>query len=110
MKTFIQPLSILFLVMIAAGFVSIPDAGADEGSCVLQASNTDVFLIIYDMSRDGTRGAQIWQGRINAGQTVRLNTPNARFVYDYNSQPDTDQPLSGGSERWCSNDEVILVP
>jgi hypothetical protein len=30
--------------------------------------------------------------------------------HDYNSQPDKDQPLSGGTERWCSNDETVLVP
>ena len=35
--------------MIAAGFVSIRDAGADQGSCVLQATNTDVFVIVYDI-------------------------------------------------------------
>ncbi len=110
MKTLLQPVSILFLAMITAGFLSIPDAGADQGSCVLQATNTDAFVIVYDMDRNGNQGPQIWQGRINAGQSVRINTPHARFVYDYNSQPDTDQPLSGGTERLCSNDEIILVP
>ena len=110
MKRLMQRVSFLFLLMTAAGFVFLPDAGAEEGSCILQATGTDVFLIIYDMSSDGTQGAQIWEGRINAGQSVRITTPHARFLYDYNSQPDTDQPLSGGSERWCNNDEVILVP
>jgi len=110
MKFFTKLLSILFLAVIGAGFVALPGAGADEGSCILQATDSDVFLIIYDMNDDGTRGSQIWEGRINAGQTARITTPHARFVYDYNAQPDTDQPLSGGTERWCNNDEVILVP
>lgn len=51
-----------------------------------------------------------WQGRIYANESVKITTPHARFVYDYNSQPDKDQPLSGGTERWCNNDETILVP
>jgi hypothetical protein len=110
MKIFTRFLTILFLAIMAAGYVLIPDVGAEEGSCILQATNTDVFIIIYDMTPDGTQGDQIWQGRINAGQSARIKTPNGRFLYDYNSQPDTDQPLSGGNERWCSNDEVILVP
>jgi hypothetical protein len=110
MKLSSKSLSILFLTMIAAGFVSLPDAGAEQGSCILQATDTDVFIIIYDMNDDGSRGPQIWEGRVNAGQNARITTPHARFVYDYNSQPDTDQPLSGGTERWCNNDEVILVP
>ncbi len=49
MKTLLQPVSILFLAMITAGFLSIPDAGADQGSCVLQATNTDAFVIVYDI-------------------------------------------------------------
>ena len=110
MKLLSKSLSILFLAMIAAGFVSLPNAGAEQGSCILKATNDDVFIIIYDLNSDGSRGPQIWEGRINAGQSVRITTPHQQFDYDYNSQPDTDQPLSGGTERWCNNDEVILVP
>jgi hypothetical protein len=110
MRTDIKAFLILFLAFIAAGFVSLPDAAAEEGSCILQATDDDVFIIIYDMNSDGTRGSQIWEGRINAGQNTRITTPHQQFVYDYNAQPDTDQPLSGGTERWCNNDEVILVP
>jgi hypothetical protein len=110
MKRFSKTLSILFLAMITAGFISLPDAGADPGSCILQATDDDVYIIIYDLNSDGSRRGQIWEGRINAGQTARIVTPHGQFDYDYNSQPDTDQPLSGGTERWCHNDEVILVP
>ena len=110
MKSYIKAFSIIFLAFIAAGFVSLTDAAAEEGSCILQATDDNVFIIIYDMNSDGTRGAQIWEGRINAGQSTRITTPHQQFVYDYNSQPDTDQPLSGGTERWCNNNEVILVP
>jgi hypothetical protein len=111
MKRLTKSLAILFLAflaMITAGFISLPDAAA--GSCILQATDDDVFIIIYDLNSDGSRRGQIWEGRINAGQTARIVTPHGQFDYDYNSQPDTDQPLSGGTERWCNNDEVILVP
>jgi hypothetical protein len=30
--------------------------------------------------------------------------------YDYNSEPDKDQPLSGGIDHGCNNLETILVP
>jgi hypothetical protein len=110
MKFCFKLLSFLFLAIIAAGFVSLPDAGADQGSCILQATDKDVFVLLYDINDDGSRGAQIWEGRINAGQTARITTPHPQFIYYYNDQPDSDQPLSGGTERWCNNDEVILVP
>jgi hypothetical protein len=30
--------------------------------------------------------------------------------YDYNAQPNEDQLLSGGNDRWCNNLNTILVP
>ena len=110
MKTIYKLFSILFIAMLVVALVPIPDAKAEEGSCYLQATNTDVFIVVFDMDRDGNKGPKIWQGRINADQSVKITAPHGRFVYDYNSQPDEDQPLSGGTERWCSNDETVLVP
>lgn len=110
MKRFTKSLSIIILAVISAGFISLLCAEADAGSCILKATDDDVFIVIYDLNSDGSRRGQIWEGRINAGQTARIVTPHAQFDYDYNSQPDTDQPLSGGTARWCNNDEVILVP
>ena len=103
-------LSIVLLAIFSTGVVSLPKAQAEEGTCYLQATNTDVFIIVFDMDREGNKGKQIWQGRINADESVKITTPNARFVYSYNSRPDEDQPLSGGAERWCNADETILVP
>ena len=101
---------ILFFAVMSAGFLSIPQAEAEEGSCYLKASNTDVFIIVFDMDRDGNQGHQIWQGRINQGESVKITAPHARFRYDYNSQPDEDQPLSGDVDRSCNSGETILVP
>jgi hypothetical protein len=100
---------ILFTVM-STGFLSILKADAEEGTCVLQASNTDVFIIVFDLDRDGNQGAQIWQGRLNQGESAKITAPHGRFRYDYNAQPDEDQPLSGGQDRSCNSGEAILVP
>jgi hypothetical protein len=67
-------------------------------------------LIVFDLDRDGNQGDQIWQGRINRGESVKITVPHGRFRYDYNAHPDQDQPLSGGFDRSCSNLETILVP
>ena len=103
-------LSVMFLAMMATAILTITEVQAQEGSCYLQATNTDVFIVVFDMDRDGNRGHKLWQGRINVNESVKITTPHARFVYDYNSQPDSDQPLSGGTSRWCNNDETVLVP
>jgi hypothetical protein len=71
---------------------------------------TDVFVIVFDMDRDGNQGRQIWQGRINQGESVKITAPHGLLRYDYNSEPDKDQPLSGGIDHGCNNLETILVP
>lgn len=102
--------AIVFTAVLMTIIVSIPESQAQKGTCYLQAEDQDVFVVIFDMDKDGNKGRKIWQGRINANQSVKITTPHGRFVYDYNAQPDIDQPLSGGTERWCNNEETVLVP
>ena len=99
---------ILFAVM-SASFFSIPQANAEEGTCVLEA-NQDVFVIVWDHDNQGNKGRQIWQGRINQGKSVKITAPHAHIRYSYNDQPEEDQPLTGDTDRSCSNNETILVP
>jgi hypothetical protein len=103
-------LSITLCALTFAAIFNAEDATAEEGACFLKASNKAVFLIVYDIDRDGNQGAQIWQGRLNQGESVKITTPHGRFRYDYNDQPDQDQPLSGGADRWCNNLNTVLVP
>ena len=109
MKDIARYLSIIFLGIILTGVGFIPESNADERSCYLEASNTDVFVIVFDLDRDGNQGQQIWQGRINQGESVLITTSNRRFRYDYKSQPDEDQPFSGGYDRWCNDKKTLLV-
>ena len=110
MRKISRILPIAFLTVILAGFLAVQNADAEEGSCYLKATNTDVFVIVFDMDRDGNQGRQIWQGRINQGESVKITAPHGLLRYDYNSEPDKDQPLSGGIDRGCNNLETILVP
>ena len=65
---------------------------------------------VFDLDKEGNQGSQIWQGRINRGETVKITAPHGRFNYDYTYQPGENQPLSGGSARWCNNNLTIQVP
>jgi len=101
---------IIFFAVMLAWFLSIPQADAEEGTCVLEASNKDVFVIVFDADDEGNKGDQIWQGRINQGESAKITAPHARIRYSYNDQPDEDQPLSGDVDRSCNGGESILVP
>jgi hypothetical protein len=96
--------------VMSAGFFPVLRADAEEGTCVLEASNQDVFVLVWDQDGEGNKGRQIWQGRINQGESAKIKAPHAIIRYSYNDQPDEDQPLSGDVSRSCSGGEIILVP
>ena len=101
---------IILFTVISAGFLSTHKADTEEGTCVLEAAHKDVFVIVWDQDDEGNKGHQIWQGRINQGESAKITAPHALIRYSYNDQPDEDQPLSGDVDRSCSGGETILVP
>jgi hypothetical protein len=110
MKRIHRLLAIFFFMIIFTGLLSASKLSAKEGSCYLKASQTDVYVILYDLNRNGDMGAKIWEGRINQGQEVLVTVPNARFRLYHNNQPDVNQPMSGGVNRWCNSKRTIGVP
>ena len=104
------PYRIYYTLCGDVGRFLIPQADAEEGTCVLEAADKDVFVIVFDADNEGNKGAQIWQGRINQGESAKITAPHARIRYSYNDQPEEDQPLSGDVDRSCSRGEKILVP
>ena len=110
MKRIYQSLTIFFFAIMLTGMISASKTSAEEGSCYLKASSKDVFVIVYDLNRNGDMGSLIWQGRINKGQEALIRAPHARFRYYYNAQPDVNQPMSGGNNRLCDNQRTVGVP
>jgi len=101
---------IILFTVVSAGFISILKADAKEGTCIFEASNQDVFVIVWDQDDEGNKGRQIWQGRINQGESAKITAPHGQIRYSYNDQPDEDQPLSGDVNRSCEGGETISVP
>jgi len=101
---------IVSAAIVFSGILSAVESPAAEGTCYLQATNTDVFVKVFDLDRGGNMGHMIWEGRLNAHQSAKITTPHGRFRYYYNSQPDKDQASSGGINRWCNNNHSVLVP
>ena len=110
MKRIFRTLSIFFFAIILTSLLSASKISATEGSCYLKALRTDVFVILHELNRDGDMGSKIWEGRINEGQEVLVSVPHARFRLYYNDQPDVNQPMSGGTDRWCDNKRTVGVP
>ena len=110
MKRIYQSLTILFFAIILTGMISASKTSAEEGSCYLKALSTDVFVMVYDLNRNGDMGSLIWQGRINEGQEKSIMAPHGRFRYYYNTQASVNGLMSGGVNRWCDNKRTVGVP
>lgn len=91
------------------GWMLLSVATAEEGTCYLKADR-DVYLKVYDFDDDGNRGGILWQGRLNEGKTIELKAPHGLFSYEYNAQPDENQPLNSAEQRMCNSNETIGVP
>lgn len=102
-----------FLFVFIAALLSLlvmPSAAlSDEGTCYIEAV-TDVYVELYDLDRDGNHGEMIWSGRLKQGETALIKAPHARFRYKYNDQPDEEQALSVGADKWCNGKTRVAVP
>ena len=105
-----QLVSIIFLAGVIAACAVGPDVDTREGACRLKAAQSDVYLKVFDLDRNGNMGPLIWEGRINQGQTALINTSQAYFRYFYNSEPDVDRPFSSGPDKACDDLDVVVVP
>jgi len=85
-------------------------APKEDGACILKAAHHDVYLNVFEVDSDGNMGPLIWQGRINRGQTARIQTTHAYFRYFYNSEPEVDQPFSSGMDKACNDSDTVDVP
>lgn len=101
---------IVFFSVMLTGFLSILKTDAEEGTCVLEAPDKDVFVVVWDLDEEGNKGPKIWEGRINEGGTAKITAPHASIRYSYNDQPDVDQPLSGDVDHPCYGGITISVP
>ena len=110
MKASFEALVVAAIITLLMGFMSPTAATAEEGTCILKAYPDDVYLEVYDWDEDGNRGGILWQGRLNAGKTITIKAPHGLLSYDYNAQPDVDQPLNSADQIMCNNNEIFDVP
>jgi hypothetical protein len=110
MTRFDRRLAIMLLAIMLAGCANGPDVEPETGACYLKAAIGDVYLKVFELDNDGNMGPLIWQGKINQGQTERIQTAHARLRYFYNSQPDVEQPFRGGVDKACDDLEIVGVP
>ncbi len=111
MKKSLDVLVVAAIITLVMGLTP-PSAAtfSEEGTCILKAYPNDVYLEVYDWDNDGNRLGILWQGRLNAGKSITINAPHGVLSWDYNAQPDVDQPLDSAQKRMCNSNETFNVP
>ena len=78
--------------------------------CYLEASNVDVFVIVWEEDRMGNKGNQIWQGIIKKGTRVKIQNRFGSIRYSSTTYIGKRDALSGDTSRWCSDATTVGVP
>ena len=102
-----------FIILVVACVISATatTAAAEDNTCYIRALNTDVYVEVYDLDREGETNYRIWQGRLKDGEEVMIKTDDGLIQYYYTAKPDVNQPsLKGGVDRLCTDKRVIGVP
>lgn len=64
-------------------------------------------MIVYEADAEGNRGGIIWQGKISAGERVKIISNNGHFRYQYKMNP--DEGYEGDTSADCYQEFTILV-
>jgi len=114
MKKLFEAFVVVVSLTLVWGWMLPSAASAEGGTCYLKADR-DVYLKVYNFDNVGNRGGILWQGWLNKGKIIMLNSPNGLFSYEYNDQLDEDQPIDdqpfeSSEQRMCNGHETIGVP
>ena len=110
MKRIQRWIPIIFLAAVITGCSATPDVDSDKGACYLKATDSEVYVKVFDLDPDGNMGALIFQGKLDQRMGARIKTAHAQFRYYYNPDPQVDRPLSSGPDQACDDHDVIFVP
>lgn len=98
----------LFLIGLVLNLAWAPFLCAEDNSCGLSAPpQDDVWVIVYDADVDGNRGDIIWQGKITAGDKIKISSTDGHIRYDYKVDP--DQPYQGDISVGCFGHRSHLI-
>ena len=80
----------------------------EENFCYITTNRNVVYVVIYELDRQGNRGDIIFGGWIEDGERIPIEAEKGAIRYNYKLTE--EGPLSGDVSRWCINGNDILVP
>jgi hypothetical protein len=98
---------IIVFAIITSGFLVAPAVSADDQSCWLEATDSEIYLIVWDLDAEGNQLAKIWEGLLVPGNKQKLVTSNGKIRYYTNISGESS---SAGVDKMCRNAENIPLP
>ena len=100
--------TVIFLSWFVTSLIWVPFSEAEDNTCWLKAPpQEDVWVIVYDADADGNRGDIIWQGKIPAGQEIKVESTDGLIRYD--SKTEINQPYDGDISLGCFGQQSFYV-
>ena len=99
--------SIIVIAIMTSGFLVSPAVSADDKSCWLEATDSEIYLTVWDLDGEGSELVKIWEGLLAPGKKKKLVTSNGRIRYYANISGESS---SAGVDKMCRNSETISLP
>jgi hypothetical protein len=99
--------SIIIFAIMTSGFLAAPGESADDKSCWLEATDSEIYLTVWDLDAEGSELAKIWEGLLAPGNKQKLVTSNGKIRYYTNISGESS---SAGADNMCRNAETIFLP
>jgi hypothetical protein len=99
--------TIIVFAIITSGFLVTPAVSADDKSCWLEATDSEIYLIVWDLDAEGNQLAKIWEGLLAPGGKQKLVTSDGKIRYYMNISGESS---SAGVDKMCRNAVTISLP
>ena len=99
--------SINIFAIMTSGFLVAQGVSADDKSCWLEATDSEIYLKVWDLDAEGSELTKIWEGLLAPGNKQKLVTSNGKIRYYTNISGESS---SAGVDKMCRNAETIPLP
>lgn len=99
--------SIIVFAIMTSGFLVTPAVSADDMSCWLEATDSEIYLTVWDLDGEGSELVKIWEGLLAPGNKHKLVTSNGKIRYYTNISSESS---SAGVDKICRNANSISLP
>lgn len=98
------PAALLFAAVLV---LAVPAAEAMENRCYMEATESPIYIRVFNANDYGEKTDEIWSGWLEPYQRMPVQSRHGKIIYDYKTAPES--PFQGSFRRICDQDDTIQV-